>query len=548
MKDEEWYTPIEEIEGKVERVRECFRSGRTGSIAWRKGQLKALKKLLQEKEEEICAAIRSDLGHQNDVFCYVGELNTVLSEIDLFLAQLDQWAATRTVSNDFPANIQFPVSSHIRPMPRGTVLIVGAWNFPLNLCLAPLVAALGAGCTALLKPSEVSSAVAEVIGHLLPLYLLDPDAVQVVQGGPLQARTLWTDYRWDAICYTGSTAVGKLVAQAAAVHLTPTLLEMGGKNPVIVDGDVSLKLAAQRIIFGKCFNAGQFCVSPDYILVINNDNDGNQTRTKELIQELKGTLEQFFGPDPQRSPDLSRIVSERHVKRLANLLQGDDTIQILHGGSFDVSAKFVEPTLLTATVKSKCMQEEIFGPILPILSVPSVSDAVRLSHQIKPNPLACYIFSHSSQVQTQIIQTLPAGAVGINDTVKYASNPHLPFGGIGSSGLGNYHGKFGFDFFSHSLAIHHSSFAFGPYHPMDGTLYPPYNSKLQIWLMTKGGQYISTALGLYKHSTWFQWFLAFLPFVVWLLMVHNPALLQTLCDLNITMVIQTIQASRLFAK
>jgi aldehyde dehydrogenase (NAD+) len=363
-----------------------------------------------------------------------------VAEVNDALANLKEWAAPEKVPT--PAALA-PGSSFIQREPLGVVLNIVPFNYPVQLALMPLIAAVAAGNCVVIKPSEVAAHSAVLLGRMLPRYV-DTDCIKVVQGGVPETTAL-LDQRWDHIFYTGNGAVAAIVMRAAAKYLTPVTLELGGKSPVVVDRTADLALAAKRIIIGKFFNCAQTCVAPDYVLV-------ESSVEKPLMEQLKATITEFYGPDPKTSSDLGRIISRRHFDRLANLLAtAGGTVEA--GGVTDADELYIAPTLIRGPAPDAAvMQEEIFGPLLPVIQVPHVDDAIKFINA-RPKPLAMYIFSSSSSAQSKLLGATSAGGVCINDTIMHYVNTALPFGGVGASGMGAYHGKFGFDTFSHKKGV-----------------------------------------------------------------------------------------------
>jgi aldehyde dehydrogenase (NAD+) len=399
-------------------------------------RLRALRRLLDEREAEALAALRADLG-KPALEGYAGEVAFLKAEIDHTLKHLPGWLKPEKVATPM-AN--FPASSTIHHDPLGVTLIIAPWNYPLQLALGPLVGAIAGGNCAVLKPSEVSGHTSSLLARWLSDFA--PDCVAVVEGGVAETTAL-LDQRWDHIFFTGSTQIGKVVMQAAAKHLTPVTLELGGKSPCFVDKDVDLQVAARRIAWGKFWNAGQTCVAPDYVLV-------DRQIERPFIDALRETLREFYGDDPRRSDDYARIINERHHKRLVTLLQGN---QAVIGGQHDQGERYIAPTVLRDVQPSAAiMQEEIFGPILPVLPVDGVRAAVEFINA-RPKPLALYVFSDDKQVQEQVLAETSSGGACVNDTMAHLSVPDLPFGGVGDSGMGAYHGRSSFDTFTHRKSV-----------------------------------------------------------------------------------------------
>jgi aldehyde dehydrogenase (NAD+) len=452
--------PADTIVNQVNQLKATFTTGITRDIKWRLAQLKQLKLMLVEREAAFLTGLKTDLN-KSEQEAWTSELGFLLSDIDHTIKHLNNWAKARKVST--PLFVQ-PGKSYLLPEPLGTVLIIGAWNYPLQLVLAPLVAAIAAGNCAVIKPSELSVKTAELLALYLPQYL-DKLAYQVVTGAVSETTELLTQ-AFDHILYTGGEGVGKIVMRAAAEHLTPVTLELGGKCPCIVDSTTDLNVSAARITWSKWMNAGQTCVAPDYVII-------EKTFLTPFVAALKQKITEFYGADISKSADYGRIVNARHVARLSSYLAEQDVIV---GGNTDAEAKYIEPTIvLNPSADSPLMQEEIFGPILIILTVENIHDAIPFINS-KAKPLALYLYTKNTQFEQQVLSQTSAGSVGINDGMMFMANPNLPFGGVGNSGMGSYHGKFGFDTFSHLKSVLKRSFLF------DVALrYPPFNqSKLKM--------------------------------------------------------------------
>ncbi len=447
----------------MQRLRHSYISGLTRPLSWRINQLKQLQLMLEEHESDLLKALESDLG-KSKAEGWLTELGYLNTDIDYTCKHLRKWMRGKRVSQPLMA---WPGKSFLHPEPLGVVLIIGAWNYPLQLLLSPLVAALAAGNCAVVKPSELAPNTADIIAKLLPDYLAN-EAVQVVTGGAEVAQELLAQ-RFDHIMYTGGGRVGRIVMEAAAKHLTPVTLELGGKSPAVVLDDADIKTAARRIAWGKWLNAGQTCIAPDYVLVADSRRD-------EFIAALKQAVEDFYGADASDANDYGRIVNEQHWQRLVGYLEQGT---VVHGGDYDRQQRFLAPTIITeVAVDSPIMEEEIFGPILPVLSVPNLASAVEFIRE-RDKPLALYGFSASKRALQQLTEQTHAGNQCNNDTLMFMLNPELPFGGVGPSGMGRYHGKFGFDTFSHQKAVMQRPFWFDP-----KFRYPPYTSfkqKLLRW-------------------------------------------------------------------
>lgn len=423
-------------------------------------QLKKLSKAIKSYESDILEALYTDLG-KNKVEAYATEIGITLKSIKNARKELKNWTKTKNV--DTPLYL-FPTKSYIKKEPYGTVLIIAPFNYPFQLVFEPLIGAIAAGNTAIIKPSELTPNVARVIKRLIN-ETFDANYIEVIEGGIEETQTL-IHLPFDYVFFTGSENVGKIVYQAASENLVPVTLEMGGKSPVIVDETANIKVASERICFGKFTNAGQTCVAPDYILVHESVKD-------DLITALSKTLREFYGQNIQQSPDYGRIVNLKHYHRLTSLLNSAQ-MNIVFGGHSDEDERYIEPTLLDhVTSDSAIMQEEIFGPILPILTYQSLDEAIAFIHQ-RPKPLSLYLFSEDENATQRVINELSFGGGAINDTLMHLANPKLPFGGVGASGMGRYHGKYSFDTFTHE-----KSYIFKSTRLESGVHLPPYKGKFK---------------------------------------------------------------------
>lgn len=452
-----------DVAATVERLRATFHSGRTRRLAWRRQQLQALRRLLDEREAEFAEALRQDLG-KPALEALVTETGLVRGEIDLALRHLARW--TRGERLPVPLSLQ-PASARIVPQPLGVVLVIAPWNYPLLLLAMPLASALAAGNCAVLKPSELAPATSAAIARWLPEYL-DPGAIAVVEGDAGTAAAL-LEQRFDHVFFTGGTRVARIVAAAAARHLTPVTLELGGRSPAIVsDGDMAA--IARRLVHGKFLNAGQTCVAPDHVLVVEHHAD-------ELVRQLGIAIADFFGDDPEASPDYGRIVDQRHFDRLLAMLEGAD---IVVGGNHARATRYIAPTVvLDPPEDSPLLQEEVFGPVLPVIRVPGVAEAVARANR-GPAPLAAYVFTQRPQVKRAVEDGIRAGAVGVNACAVQLGVPGLPFGGVGESGLGRYKGRFGFDTFSQPRPV----FSKPTWADTLRFAYPPHSS-FKRWLLRR---------------------------------------------------------------
>ena len=431
---------MNEVQLCMSEMRTFFASGTTLPIAWRKEQLKTLKAGIKDHEKMILDALNADLG-KTDFEGYSTEIGIVYSEIEHTLKHLDRWSDKKRVRSSL---LSFPSSSYTLAQPLGVVLIMSPWNYPFQLTIAPLVSAIAAGNCIIVKPSRYSSHTSKVLKNLLAK-LFPSQYITTFEGGSEMNQELLT-HHFDHIFFTGSPNVGQIVMEKASKTLTPITLELGGKSPVIVEAQSNISLAARRIIWGKCLNAGQTCIAPDYVLVENS-------ALKPLIEEMKRAITSMFGSDPLHNSELGHIINEKHFSRLVALL---DQGKLVWGGQLDPKTLKIAPTLLTdVPLDSTLMQEEIFGPLLPIIGYETFEQALDFIAQ-RPHPLALYLFSDNKAHQKIVVSSLLYGGGCVNDTMMHLSNPRLPFGGVGDSGMGSYHAKKGFETFSHTKSILHS--------------------------------------------------------------------------------------------
>lgn len=444
---------VDRIPEQVARLRATFQSGRTRPVEWRLEQLERVKAMLEEKADEFREALAADLG-KPPLEGWLADIGLPLAEIGEIRKKLRSWVAPERVKTPLAL---WPGRAYVVREPLGVVLIIAPWNYPVQLVVQPLVAALAAGNCAVVKPSEVSPHTSHTLARWIPDYL-DAEAVAVVEGGVPETTALLAE-RFDHILYTGNGRVGRIVMSAAAKHLTPVTLELGGKSPCIVDADVDIDVAARRIVHGKFLNAGQTCIAPDYVLV-------HESREEELLEGMKRTLQEFYGENPKQSSDYARIVNERHLERLAKLIESGERVV---GGEVDPEDRYIAPTILRrVSPDSPVMEDEIFGPILPVLTVPDVERAIAFVNE-RPKPLALYVFTRRSAVEREVLGRTSAGGVCVNATLWQNANPNLPFGGVGESGIGAYHGRYGFETFSHRKAV-----VTKPTRPDPRIAYPPY--------------------------------------------------------------------------
>lgn len=448
------------IRDKFNNSKAFFNTHKTKNLKFRKQQLKLLSKNIKNHENELLDALYKDLG-KSKVEAYATEIGMLLKSIKLMRKELKNWSKTK--QTDTPLYL-FPTKSYIKKEPYGTVLIIGPFNYPVQLVFEPLIGAIAAGNTAIVKPSELTPHVAIVIRDIIE-DTFDETYVSVVEGGIEETQTLLS-LPFDYIFFTGSEKVGKIVYEAAARKLIPVTLELGGKSPVIVDDTANIKVASERISFGKFTNAGQTCVAPNYILV--------QRKVKnDLIKALKKTITEFYGENIEKSPDFGRIVNQKHFNRLNDLIQIHKD-NVVFGGNSSKEDLYIEPTLLdNITNDNKIMKEEIFGPILPIITYDNFDEVLEII-QSKSKPLSLYLFSEDENMTHRVLEELSFGDGAINDTLMHLANPNLPFGGVGSSGIGQYHGKYSFDTFSHM-----KSYTFKSTRLESSLFFPPYKGKFK---------------------------------------------------------------------
>lgn len=426
------------IASMSERARAFFRSEVTLPAEFRLAKLDALERAMRANEEALMAALKADLGKPTQE-AYTTELGIIYGEIAHTRKHLKAWMRPRPQAVSMAI---FPAKGWQLPEPLGTALIIAPWNYPFQLLASPLVGAIAAGCNAVVKPSELAPETAKVSERILKQAFGDDGYVTVVQGGIDESQALLAE-RWDLVFFTGSTQVGQKVMEAAAKHLTPVVLELGGKSPTLVAADANLEGAAKRIIWAKCINAGQTCVAPDYVLV-------EKGAKAPLIEALKRAITAAFGADPKASPDFARIISPRHFQRLLGLMKGGTVVA---GGQSDADTRYLAPTLLTdVDLAHPLMQEEIFGPLLPIIEVASLDEAVRFTRE-RPKPLALYVFTSDASKAEMVLRRAPSGGAMVNDCILHMVSPDLPFGGVGASGMGAYHGQSSFDVFSHLKSV-----------------------------------------------------------------------------------------------
>lgn len=448
------------IPSDLSSLRRYFQSGATRPYAWRRHQLQRLRQAIEESEADIQGALYADLRKSPEE-AYATETGLVLAEISHTLKHLAKWMAPQKAGTNL---VNIPGSSRVYRDPLGVVLVIAPWNYPFQLSLLPLAAALAAGNAVVLKPSESAPATAAFIGKFLS-GLFPPELVRVVQGdGAAVVPALIRQFRFDHIFFTGSVATGRAVYRLAAEQLIPVTLELGGKSPVIVEKDADLPVAARRIVVGKFVNAGQTCISPDYLLV-------QEDVEKTLICHLRETITRFYGPQPQYSYDYGKIINEKRFDTLVGYLSGG---KIVCGGDHDRAALYIAPTLMEdVSPEAPMMQEEIFGPLLPVFTYRTMEEAMAFV-RLHPDPLAFYLFTKDKQRQKAWIGGLAFGGGCINNTDWHFANPYLPFGGIGNSGIGAYHGRYSFERFTHVKAVMRTPTSIDP-----AIKYPPFKGKLK---------------------------------------------------------------------
>ncbi|KAK9080097.1 hypothetical protein SSX86_001772 [Deinandra increscens subsp. villosa] len=469
----------------IKELRGTFVSGKTKSYEWRSSQLKSLLKMLEDSDKQICDALFSDLS-KPEMEAYIHEIAMIKNSCKSALKQLKDWMKPEKAKTNLGT---FPSSAEIVPEPLGVVLVISAWNYPLLLSVDPVIGAIAAGNSVVLKPSELAPAMSSLLAKLLGKYL-DNSAIKVVEGAVPETSAL-LEQKWDKIFYTGNGRVARIVMAAAAKNLTPVVLELGGKSPILVDSNIDLAVTGKRIVAGKWgLNNGQACVAPDYIIT-------TKQYAPVLIESLKHNLVKFFGEDPMNSPDMSRVGHANHFARLKRQLDDDKVSgKIIHGGQADKSSQKIAPTIvLDAPEDSLIMNEEIFGPLLPIVTVEKIEDGIEFINS-RPKPLAAYLFTNNKQLKEEFVSNVSAGGIVINDVGLHLMLDTLPFGGVGDSGMGSYHGKFSFDSFSHKKAVLYRGFL------GDAPVrYPPYTpGKLRLLKALVDGSLLGIIRALFGFS------------------------------------------------
>ncbi|RWS17709.1 aldehyde dehydrogenase: dimeric NADP-preferring-like protein, partial [Dinothrombium tinctorium] len=445
----------------ITKARNAFNSRKTQSLEFRKSQIRKVYQMLEENEEAIVKALDSDMKKPSFETKLV-ETEYVKNDCRGMLFNLDEYTRPKSVSKNLPL-----ITDHatVRPQPLGLVLIIGTWNYPVMVTLSPLVGAIAAGNVAIIKPSELNPCTADLLAKLIPHYL-DNECYHVLNGG-VEKTSVLLQHKFDYIFFTGSHSVGKIIYSAAAKHLTPVTLEMGGKSPVFVDEELrDIEVSWRRILWGKVVNAGQTCVAPDYILC-------SVTIRDKLVKLTGKILKKFFGDDPKNSPDFARIINRRHFHRLQKLLLNTKGT-IVYGGESDADLLYLGPTIvIDVKLDDPLMEDEIFGPILPIVTVEDEKEAISIINR-RPKPLSLYVFSNRQEIINRFIEQTSSGSFCANDVVVHLSADSLPFGGVGESGFGHYHGKHTFDMFSHQKAVLVRNF-FSFIEWVASKRYPPYS-------------------------------------------------------------------------
>jgi aldehyde dehydrogenase (NAD+) len=430
---------MNDIQIVLEKQRSFFNTGATRDLDFRIESLNTLKKSIQKNEKQILEALWSDL-HKSEFEAYATEIGIILEEINFVMKHLKSWSKTKKVRTPLT---HFLSSSYIYSEPYGVSLIISPWNYPFQLSMAPLIGSIAAGNCAMLKPAKYSPRTTEIMAKIIKECFSEEFVAVVEPYGGRESIQALLEEKFDYIFFTGSVPVGKVVMEKASKHLTPVTLELGGKSPCIVDADSDIKLAAKRITWGKFLNAGQTCVAPDYLLV-------HKSVKKELLNEIVGCIKEFFGENPSKSNDFPRIVNSRQFDRIIGLL---DKGHIMTGGEYNKEERYIAPTIIeNITWEDPIMLDEIFGPILPVIEFDDLEEVIKMVNS-KPKPLALYFFSNNKKHQERIIKMISYGGGCINDTIIHVASSYAPFGGVGASGMGSYHGKGSFDLFSHKKSV-----------------------------------------------------------------------------------------------
>jgi aldehyde dehydrogenase (NAD+) len=446
----------------LENLRQYFDTGITRTWSFRIDQLKKLRQAILKHENDLYNALYTDLKKSKEE-TWVTETGMVLAELSVAIRNLKQWMQPESVGTNL---LNLPSSSKVVREPLGVVLIIGPWNYPFQLLINPIIGAIAAGNCVVVKPSEFAPSTGAVIKAIIEETFL-PEYVLCVEGeGQQVVPALMRNFRFDHVFYTGSTAVGKLIYQMAAEKLTPVTLELGGKSPCVVEADANINVAARRITMTKFSNAGQMCVAPDYILV-------HESKKQALIAAMKTCLQQFFGEKPEESYNYGKIINEKQFDRVHSYIKQG---KLVHGGRSDRKQLFIEPSILTdVSLDAAVMKEEIFGPVLPVLSFSTMEEAKAIVDK-NPNPLSFYVYTSSKQKERDWLNSVPSGGACVNNSSWHLTNHHLPFGGRGFSGTGNYHGRYSFEAFSHRKAVMKTPTWFDP-----NIKYPPFKGKLKLF-------------------------------------------------------------------
>jgi len=441
----------------IQKQREFFDSDVTKSVSFRTEQLKKIYKWIRDNTDDICAALKADLN-KSKFEAYSTEIGITLTEISHTLKHLKKWAKPKRVRTPLTS---FKAKSYVLSEPFGVTLIMSPWNYPFQLAMVPLVAAISAGNCAVVKPSAYSPATSQIISKMAK-ELFDEKYVAVILGGREENKGL-LDQKFDYIFFTGGVNVGKTVMRAASDNLTPVTLELGGKSPCIIDKSADVKMTAKRLIWGKLINSGQTCIAPDYVYV-------HKSLKESLIVEIEKNIKLFYGDNPLQNEKYPKMVNQKHFERVCGLIDGN----ILLGGKCDSQKQKIEPTLIDADWSSKAMQEEIFGPVLPIMVFENLSDVI-FEIKSRPKPLALYLFAKDKVVEDKVLTSISFGGGCVNDTIMHIATSNMPFGGVGNSGMGQYHGKYSFETFSHKKSVLKKSLA------IDIKLrYPPYKDDISL--------------------------------------------------------------------
>jgi aldehyde dehydrogenase (NAD+) len=452
----------ESLVQKLDAIRSYFNSGATKSFAFRKEQLQKFRNAVLQHEEDLYTALYTDLKKSKEE-TWVTETGFFIAEINDAIRNLQGWMKPKKVKTNL---LNMPSSSYVMSEPLGVVLVIGPWNYPLQLLFTPVIGAIAAGNCIVIKPSEFAPATASVMKEIITK-TFDEKYILFVEGdGATVIPEMMNDFIFDHVFYTGSTTVGKIIYQMAAKNLVPVTLELGGKSPCVVESDANIEVAARRIALTKFSNCGQMCVAPDYLLVHTSIKD-------KLITELKKSIEKFYTADPATAYSYGKIINEKQFNRLLGYLQNAN---IIYGGSHDAAKLFITPTLIdNVALSSSVMQDEIFGPVLPVITFNTKEEALKIIEQHK-NPLAFYVFTQSGTKECEWLDSVSFGGGCVNNASWHLTNYHLPFGGRGFSGTGTYHGKFSFNTFSHKKAIMKTPTWFDP-----GIKYPPFKGKLKLF-------------------------------------------------------------------